>query len=191
MKKFPFRFVWLVLFVLAVGISACSPVVGASVPPTETAVPPAAAEAVYTDPFAYCAALGTIDHPDARYTGEAVPLAVIDGFKKAAGLEDTTEPIDLLQQTTIWRCMDGQVYACNVGANLPCDAMANTDKTPTQAMNDFCAANPNLDYIPMAVTGHETVYNWRCSGAAAEVVDQFAQVDPRGYVADIWYPIKP
>ncbi len=190
MKKSWFGFVWFALFVLAIGISACSSTAaGASVPPTAEPLP--TTEAVFTDPFAYCAAVGTIDHPDEGYTGEAVPVAVIDGFKKAAGLEDTTEPLDLLQQTTTWRCMDGQVYACNVGANLPCDAKANTDKTPTAEMNDFCAANQNMDYIPMAVTGHETVYNWRCNGASAEVVDQFAQVDPRGYVADIWYAVAP
>ncbi len=191
MTKNVVRVAWLLMFFLAIGLSACTPLASASGPaPATQTVAPAPAAASYTTPFAYCAAVGTIDHPDGGYTGETVPVAVIDGFKQAAGLQDSTEPLDLLKQTTIWRCMDGQVYACNVGANLPCDAKANTDQTPTQAMNDFCAANSNSEFIPMAVTGHETVYNWRCNGAVAEVVDQFAQVDSRGYVADIWYKIE-
>ncbi len=32
------------------------------------------------DPFAYCAAVGTIDVPDARYVGERVPDPVVRGM---------------------------------------------------------------------------------------------------------------
>ena len=35
------------------------------------------AGATYTDPFAYCAAAGTIDTPDARYTGPKTPGSVL------------------------------------------------------------------------------------------------------------------
>ncbi len=191
MKMTSIHMVWVGLFLLSVGLAACAPQVTA---PVAAQAPAAAAtqapaSATYTDPFAYCSAVGTIDAPDARYTGVAVPETVVNGYKKAAGLQDSTEPMDMLQKTTSWRCADGQVYACNVGANLPCSSKANTDKTPTQGMTDFCAANPSSEFIPMSVTGHDTVYNWGCKDGKPEALDQFAKVDAQGYIADIWYPI--
>ena len=87
------RVLWIVLVVLIA--AGCS-----SAPKT------------YDDPFAYCAAVGTQDAPDARYTGEAVPDSVISGYLQAAGLSGSTEPIDVLRQSTTWRCMDGSVMCC-------------------------------------------------------------------------------
>ncbi len=152
---------------------------------------PAAQAASFTDPFAYCAAVGTINAPDARYKGPKVPDEIIGGFKKAAGLESSTEPTDMFKQATIWRCMGGKVYACNFGANLRCDSQADTNKTPTQAMTEFCTANPSSDFIPMSVTGHATVYMWRCSQGKPDPQKQIVSVDAQGYLANIWYPIEP
>jgi hypothetical protein len=177
---------------LAMIAAACSPqpaaVATASLPPASqsTSTPP-----TFSDPFAYCAAVGTADTPDVRYTGEAVPDAVINGFKKAAGLEGSTETTDMFKKSTIWRCMAGKVYACNFGANLPCDSKANTDKTPSQPIDDFCKANPNSQVIPMSVTGHDTIYNWTCVNDKAQITEQIGQVDAEGYLAQIWYAIEP
>ena len=87
--------------------------------------------------------------------------------------------------------MDGQVYGCFVGANLPCTSKANTDRTPTAAENDYCKANPNSDFIPAAVTGHDTVYEWRCQNGGPEIAKQVFQVDSSGYISEIWYPLNP
>ena len=87
--------------------------------------------------------------------------------------------------------MDGQVYACNFGANLPCSSKANTDKTPSPAMEDYCKANPDSEFIPMSVTGHSTIYSWHCVKDTPELLDQIAKVDAAGYLAQIWYPIAP
>ena len=201
---------------LALLASACSPAAAAaptasntptaivqptaSNPPTATTLPtapntptaaPSQTAATFADPFAYCASVGTIDQPDGRYTGDKVPDAIIQGYIKAAGLTGTTEPMDMFKQTTIWRCMDNKVYACNFGANLPCDSKANTDKTPTQAMADFCKANPDSQAIPMSVTGHETIYSWHCVKDTPTLLDQIDQVDAAGYLARIWYPLEP
>ena len=192
MKTIPIYIVSSLLSVLVLIAAACSPmptaVATASLSPasTNTSTP-----ATFNDPFVYCSAVGTVDKPDARYTGEAVPDAVINGFKKAAGLEGSTEPTDMLKQSTIWRCMGGKVYACNFGANLPCDSKANTDKTPSQAIDDFCKANPNSQIIPMSVTGHDTIYNWTCVNDKAQITEQIGQVDAEGYLAQIWYAIEP
>ncbi len=179
-------------------LAACSGSAQSPAPAsTSTFSPPGPAatlvltSATFADPFAYCAAAGTVDKPDARYTGTPVPDEIIAGYKQAAGLQSSTEPLDVFRKTTIWRCMGGQVFVCNFGANLPCDSKANSDKTPSPAMNDYCNANPNADFLPMSVTGHETIYSWRCVNGAAEILSQVDQVDPQGYLQRIWYPIQP
>jgi hypothetical protein len=175
---------------LALFASGCAPTANAGVSSSGApVVDPSQTAAAFTDPFAYCAAVGTVDKPDTRYTGEKAPDAVIQGYLKSAGLTGTTEPMDLLKHTTNWRCMDHKVYACNFGANLPCDSKANTSKTPTQGMVDFCKENQNVDFIPMSVTGHETVYSWRCAKGAPELGDQIGKVDAAGYLEQIWYPL--
>ncbi len=183
---------WALLVALAMIATACSAAGGAGVSAQPSPVSSAGpAGAAFTDPFAYCAAVGTVDKPDARYTGAPVPDEVINGFKKAAGLESSTEPMDMLRKTTIWRCMGGRIYACNFGANIPCDSKANTNRTPTQEMLDYCKANPNSDFLPMAVTGHDTVYSWRCANDQPEVAQQVGKVDAAGYIQQFWYAIEP
>ena len=88
--------------------------------------------------------------------------AILNGLRQALNIPAAT-PNDQFEKSTFWRCMGGKVYACNVGANIPCSAKAVTDKTPTQAMKEFCTANPKSDFLPAAVTGRETVYSWKCT----------------------------
>jgi hypothetical protein len=145
--------------------------------------------ASYTDPFAYCAAVDTIDTPGPNYTGPKVPESVAKALQTALNAPDT--PIDVLENGSFWRCTDGSVYGCFVGANLPCKAKANTDRTPTQAEDEFCQQNPSSDFIPAVVTGRETVYEWRCTNGSPEIVQQLTQPDAQGYLSDIWYKLSP
>ena len=87
--------------------------------------------------------------------------------------------------------MEHKVYACNFGANLPCDSKANTDKNPTPGMADFCKENQYADFIPMAVTGHTTIYSWHCVKDTPTLLDQIERVDAAGYLSGIWYAISP
>lgn len=144
----------------------------------------------FTDPFMYCAAVGTVDQPDARWAGPKVPEAVVEGLIQAAGMPENA-PRDLLARTSYWRCMDGHVYACFVGANLPCAVKADTRRTPTPAMWLYCDQNPDADNIPAYVTGRETVYQWRCIRNQPTVVRQVAKPDRRGFIKNIWYRIDP
>ena len=146
--------------------------------------------AQYSDAFAYCAAVGTIDTPDARYTGQKVPDAVANGLRKALQIPaDTPDPT--FSQRTFWRCMGGKVYACNVGANIPCTTKADTSRTPTQAVTDFCKANASADVVPAAVTGRATVYQWRCTNGEPAVVKQLITPDAQGFLASFWHEINP
>jgi hypothetical protein len=167
------------LLLVVASLASC----GAAAAPAATPTPEA-----YTDPFAYCAAVGTIDTPGPAYTGPQVPQSVAQGLQEALNAPDT--PLSMLQGGSSWRCMDGEVYACFVGANLPCDAKADTDRTPTQAEVNFCQQNPNAEFIPAAVTGRETVFEWRCRDNAPEIVRQVFQPDAQGFLSDFWYKIS-
>ncbi len=167
-----------------------TPAPAATSAPTSTSVPTATATlATYTDPFAYCAEVGTADTPGSDYVGPKVPESVLQGLQGALNAPDI--PLDVLENGSFWRCMDGIVYACFVGANLPCEARANTDRTPTQGEIDYCQQNPNTDFIPAVVTGRETVYEWRCLNGAPDIVEQVTQPDAQGFLSDIWYKISP
>jgi len=153
----------------------------------ETASP---AESQYDDPFAYCAAVGTVDTLDARYNGPATPDSIIQGLIEQ-GIVSADAPAEYLTETTVWRCMDGQVWACTIGANLPCHEKADMSQDPTEAMKDFCEANPTADGIPAAATGRATVYQWTCNAGEPEVVGQVFHADPQGYLAEFWYELAP
>ena len=155
-------------------------------PPANTRAP--TQESSFTDPFAYCAAAGTADSPDVRYTGPHMPDVLAQGLRKASGAS-ANSPDEMFTTGAYWRCMDGKVYACTVGANLPCDSKANTDKTPTQPEIDYCQANPTYDFIPAAVTGHDTIYDWNCKAGKPEASKQVFKVDKQGYIVEIWYVI--
>lgn len=142
------------------------------------------------DPFAYCAAVGTINAPDARYTGPKVPEAVAKGLQKAFGVP-ASDPLDPFLQNSIWRCMGGKVYACNFGANLACDAKANTDNKPTSGESDYCKQNPASDFIPAYITGHDSVYNWSCKDGVALAGEVIIKPDAQGYLSNIWYEMSP
>ncbi len=144
----------------------------------------------YTDPFAYCTTVRTIDAPDARYVGPAVPETIARGLRAATAAAPDT-PLDRFVTGTSWRCMDGQVYACTVGANLPCAEQATTSRTPTGDMTTYCQAHANADALPGFVTGRATVYAWRCVNGVATPGRELMQVDARGFIANIWYAIDP
>jgi hypothetical protein len=85
--------------------------------------------------------------------------------------------------------MYGTLWACTVGANLPCEERADLRRTPTPGMDEFCRQHPGADNIPYAVTGRATVWDWRCRGTVPTAEGQIIQADPRGFFTHIWYPL--
>lgn len=158
----------------------------------ETVLPtaPVAKAVGFRDPFDYCAAVGTIDAPDDRYSGPAVTEPIARGLKDAFEAPPAA-PLAPFFHNSIWRCMDGRVYACNRGSNLPCLEKADAGREPTAAMNAFCRTNPGADYIPFAATGRATIYQWRCRGARPAIVKQYVEPDRRGFLSNVWHEIPP
>jgi hypothetical protein len=186
------------LTVLTLILTACSPATSAVSTQPPTSISPATpvttegtSQETFSDPFAYCTAVGQIDAPDARYTGPLISDALFQDYLKSAGLDPNGDYPDIFKQMTIWRCMDKKVYACNFGANIPCDSKANTDQTPTQAMIDYCLEFPDDDFIPMSVTGHAVIYSWHCVKDTPEILEQIDTVDAAGYQSRFWQLVEP
>ncbi|MDF2627938.1 MAG: hypothetical protein K0R39_1769 [Symbiobacteriaceae bacterium] len=149
-----------------------------------------AGPATYTDPFAYCAAVGTIDAPDARWVGDKVPVVIARALRRAFTGSAEGE-LKMFQRGSFWRCMGGKVYACTVGANLPCQSKANLSRTPTPAMVQHCQSNPDADFIPMYVRDRASIYDWACRAGQPVITQQITKPDAQGFLSNIWYEIKP
>jgi hypothetical protein len=93
-------------------------------------------------------------------------------------------PVDLVRHGAFVRCADGKLLACAVGANLNC-GKADRRRRLTGA-SEYCRGNPDADIIPMAATGHATIYAWRCAGKRAIAGKTVVTVDPDGYDAGNW-----
>jgi hypothetical protein len=90
----------------------------------------------------------------------------------------------MLQSQAQYRCMNGKVLVCFIGANLPCAKMNTSRKNPGAA--EFCRQNPNEDSVPAAATGHDTIYNYRCRHGRAQVTDMAWKLDRRGFAEELW-----
>lgn len=169
--------------------AAAAPTVAAtpSVASTSLAPPPAIPTGVASSTYAweYCAAIGSIDTPDARLTGDGVRTVIQDALAVAEKLPNRFADPASRRTPIPWRCMDGGVWACDPGANLPCGP-AKTTRDPSVAMNDYCAQHPD-GVLPAFVTGHDTIYAWACKGGSAVIERQAFTVDARGFVANFWY----
>jgi hypothetical protein len=143
----------------------------------------------YDDPVAYCAAMRTIDRPDPRYAGPAVPDWMAQALRQAAG-GSADAPLDFFKRAR-WRCADGKVLACLYGANIPCDSKADTRRRASEGSRRFCRDNREADVVPAFAAGRTTVYEWRCRGGVPGIVRQIQRTDGRGYAASFWYPVTP
>jgi hypothetical protein len=120
----------------------------------------------------YCAKVKN-DDKIRKIEPEILPFA----RKEYPGNEDRN-----LRESTVYRCMGGKVWICNYGANIPCDGVDRSKGSP--AIDQWCRENPNEDYIPMAVTGHATMYQWKC--ARGKPVKSPRKLDAQGFQGDIW-----
>lgn len=175
------KFVVLPVIIFGVLIMACGE-------PSETNSE--ADQKTFESPFEYCKAVRTVDTPGSDYTGPKTPATITDKLRKDMGVSDTM-PAQMFDDGTSWRCMDGNVYACNVGNNLPCQEKADMSKEPNDGMLNYCGDNPDAEFIPMYASGNTTVYEWKCNNGTPEIVKQIAETDKAGYIKNIWYQITP
>jgi hypothetical protein len=135
------------------------------------------------DSFGYCARVGTIDKPAG---GTPPPPDLVPYIRSALGLSGDPAPTS---RSYYWRCMDGAVFVCAVGANIPCDAKADRAKGNLGA-NNYCRENPDAPFVPAYATGHNGIYEWSCSGGTAVRGKLTVKLDRRGYRADVWHKVS-
>lgn len=129
---------------------------------------------------ARCAKVGDDDK------AKPIPAALVPQARQLFGFSKET-PNAVIRNGTSYRCMGGKAWLCNVGANLVCGKANASQSLP--GATAFCKDNPGSDMIPMAATGHDTIYEWKCVGPTAQIVRPITKVDPRGFIADNWKPL--
>jgi hypothetical protein len=102
--------------------------------------------------------------------------------------ENTNEPEDFELKSAVFRCMDGHLLACFVGVNLPCGKLEVSREN--RGAVAYCRHHPEASIVPMAATGHDTIYFFTCSKEIAEVSKQNWNVDRRGFGIELWKPMN-
>ena len=171
---------------ILIGLGAASLACGSG---EKTAPDPGADPSGFRDPFRYCQAVGNVDQPDSRWAGPKVPAVIVAGMQRENLLGDV--PQQQIERGLFWRCMGGAVEVCFVGANIPCDQRADTSRTPSVPMVDFCKSNPNSSYLPASVTGRITIYEWRCAGGEPQITKTVDEPDARGFPSAYWNSLRP
>jgi hypothetical protein len=96
-------------------------------------------------------------------------------------------PVGMVRDGAFVRCAGTRLLACAVGANLNCGKANKSRSLP--GAREYCRSNPDADNIPMAATGHDTIYDWRCAGGRAVATKVVVTVDAQGYDAGNWKEI--
>jgi len=124
----------------------------------------------WSDPFAYCAAVRTVDFPDRRYAGPALTDAIASALKVPA----SSSP-----DRVKWRCFDGALLGCTSFSGASCAL------TPTVAeMRDYCLTHPNATGLS-APNG-----TWGCADSTPEIPRGASwPIDPRGFLPGAWVEI--
>jgi hypothetical protein len=139
---------------------------------------PAARGAEITAPAAYCAKVVNDD--------ETRPPPATLVFKAARAL-GMSKPDDTFQRITVWRCMNSRVLVCYIGANIPC--YKPDEAQALKGATEFCHEQPDAIGVPMAATGHGTIYMWSCRGTDAVAKPTKFSLDARGFIAELWKAI--
>jgi hypothetical protein len=129
------------------------------------------------NPFQYCRRVGTDDDPG--------DVPVSPAFAQVFSVRMTPTEI---RHNSSFRCYSGRVVGCMVAANLNC-GKAETSKT-SRGGAESCRFHPNDVMIPMAATGHATIFSWRCSGDRAVPAKVISKVDDRGFIVINWKPLN-
>jgi hypothetical protein len=92
--------------------------------------------------------------------------------------------VTAIREAALVRCVGATLMGCYVGANLVCDK-ADTRRASAGA-GAWCRAHPGSANIPMAATGHATIYDWSCEGDRPVAGRTVVAIDRQGYIADNW-----
>jgi hypothetical protein len=127
------------------------------------------------DPRAYCARVGDDDQT------RPIPPGLVRPALRLFYLKPVVP--EQVEKSTVYRCMRGAAWLCNYGANLSC-AKADVSRVSKGAEN-YCQEFPGSTVVPMAATGHDTIYTWECVGKEPRITAS-EKVDERNFIANQW-----
>ena len=128
-------------------------------------------------PRTHCASVGTDD------TLLTPPPSLAPAIRRLFNIRGHYEA-----KAAYYRCADGAVKVCFVGANLPC-GKANTRKN-LPAVARWCETHPDTESIPLYVTGHDLLYSWHCVGAKVTTGAPVGTLDGRGFFENYWKVVR-
>jgi hypothetical protein len=149
-------------------------------------LPAPESQAATTDLHRLCRQAGNDDsirqYSHDLYDGTVAAFRTL--FPDARGAPDESE----LETQAQYRCMNGKVMVCFIGANLPCVKMnANRDNS---GADEYCRQNPATDsFVSAAAAGHDAVYSYRCHNGKAEITGTPWELDKRGFAKKLWTPL--
>jgi len=111
-----------------------------------------------------------------------VPAALMPAVAATLQIDEAS-----VRTSAFVRCVGEKLLGCTVGANLDCFKAETRRSLP--GASAWCRENPGSAGIPMAATGHATIYDWSCKGRHAVPGKTVMTVDPRGYIAENWREI--
>jgi hypothetical protein len=131
---------------------------------------------------AVCARLGNDD--SIRDYDPSLRRRTASAFRKLFPNAKSGPDGESWQTQAQYRCMNGKVMVCFVGANLPCAKMNAKRENPGADM--FCRDNPDAGSVPAYAIGHDSIHAYRCRNGKAEVTGTTRQLDQRGFAKDLW-----
>lgn len=93
------------------------------------------------------------------------------------------------QYPSAWRCMNGSVYVCELGATGRGCLKAGFSFAPAESVRNWCQENPNHHFVPGAYLPSAAI-SWKCRGKQPVIVGT-SGLDEQGYVEHAWEKIVP
>jgi len=87
----------------------------------------------------------------------------------------------------IWRCMNGAVYVCHMGASGRACVQMDRDNSLLGRVIAFCQQNPGKT-VPNSIAGNSS-NSWECDGTSPMVTGHEA-LDEQGYLRSSWRPVS-
>jgi hypothetical protein len=110
---------------------------------------------------------------------QKVPANLVGRVAKALQIDTA-----LVRGATFVRCAGPTLMACSIGANLVC-GKADTRRSNPGATR-WCRDNPGAKIVPLAATGHATIFEWSCVGRRTVRGNAVTAADRHGYIAENW-----
>ena len=142
--------------------------------PTPTQPLPAA-QRTTSDPFEFCALVGTADWPVEQYAGRV----------RYAG---PSQPFP----GQFWRCWAGKVLGCQIGARGDLCQKPDTSREPPPFLVQVCKEKVNGSLLGFE-TPRTSIYYWECRGGVPVITGQHTQlseIDALGYLIGPWVEIR-